>query len=755
MTVENETSKTAKMVMGSQTYDFFLDVLLEDPTEDEAKQAICCVVSDGVVENELVYGVDYTVELNKDKKGGVVTVTDPKDNGWTIIIYRKYKSIQSSDYNDYSSFPAETLEANLDKITMVLQQHEEELGRSVKTGMTSDINPEEVLGSVERVYSSIDSIDTVAENIVGVNTVANNTEALNTVADNIENVNNTGESIESVNTVANSISSVDTVSANINSVVDAVNQANIAATSAGAAAISETNAKQSELLAAAYAERVRSEGIPMSIIEQRRIEKDGNTVKLWWKDPKDTIIDGFVLASWKSTTIVKKRGSYPEDVNDGTVVGIYTTRDQFFTDPLIDTQSDAENWYYRAFPLSVNGVYCLDKRNCFGAVLFGYRINEVDPVPSTRVEYLPYCDNAFYDPCVMDFVADQFNWGSWEKAFFIPRPCALTYDGVVDYYLNVNNFALKEDGTASDVSDSSYGGNFMVEFPSIFVKTWKENNYINVLVSNVKMDDEFECWATKKSDGTYAPNFYLPMFEGTNVSNKLRSIATTGKPTGGLTAEVEAAYATANGSGWNTTTWADELLMILLFPLLFKSTDSQSVLGYGASASTSALTVNNNAAIAKGLMYGTRDASSYGVNYLGMHNWYGHRWRRPNGLMNASGNIKVKMTHSTIDGSTVEGYNRSGEGYISTGFVPPEASESYINRYEPVGKYGLFPKATSGSSTTFYCDAMWTNNGQLDQLILGGAVASGALRGVFCFHVNDLPTNTSWGVGSSPSYHRL
>lgn len=755
MTVENETSKTAKLVMGSQSYDFFFNVLLEDPTEEKAKQAIRCVISDGIVEEELVYGVDYTVELNKDKKGGVVTVKDPKDENWTIIIYRSYKSTQSSDYNDYNSFPAETLEANLDKITMVLQQHEEQIERSVKTGMTSEISPEAVLGSVERVYASIDSIDTVAESVVDINTVAGNTDGINTVAGSIENVDKTGQSIDSVNVVANSISSVDTVSANINSVVDAVNQANNASGSAAAAAISETNARQSEYLAASYAERVRSEGIPMSIIEQRRIEKDGNTVKMWWKDPRDTIIDGFVLASWKSTTIVKKRGSYPEDVNDGTIVGIYKTRDQFVNDPLIDTQSDAENWYYRAFPLSVNGVYCLDKRNCFGAVLYGYRINEVDPVPATRVEYLPYCDNAFYDPCVMDFISDLFNWGSWRKAFFIPRPCALKYDGIVDYYLNPDNFALKEDGTASDVSNSSYAGNFMVEFPSIFIKMWKENNYINVLVSNVKMDDEFECWATKKADGSYAPNFYLPMFEGTTVNNVLRSIATTGKPTAGLTAEAEATQAMANGSGWNTTTWADEMLMMLLFPLLFKSTDSQSVLGYGASASTSALTCNNNAAISKGLMYGTKDASAFGVNYLGMHNWYGHRWRRPNGLMNANGNIKVKMTHSKIDGSTVEGYNRSGEGYISTGFVPPAASESYINRYEPVGKFGMFPKATSGSSTTFYCDGMWTNNGQLDQLLLGGAVNDGAIRGVFCFHVNVLPTHTDWNVGSSPSYHHL
>ena len=757
MTVENKTSKTDKLVMGSSTYDFGFDVLLEDPTEEDAKEAILCVVSDGLTETELKYGVDYNVSLDKDGKGGTVTVTDPKDENHTIIIYRRYNETQGSDYRDTDSFPAETLEGNLDKITMILQQHTEEIGRSVKVGMASEINPEDVLKSLESVYASIDNVDTVSENINQVNTAAENIANINTVAGSIDNVNAAGENIESIVTVSDKISDVQNVSDNMDSVVDAVNQATSAANSATAAATSETKAKQSELKAEIYAQRTRSEGIPMSVIEQKRIEIDDSTVKLYWQDPRDTIIDGYVLSSWLSTTIVKKQGSFPEDVDDGTVVATITTRNKYLDTPLIDTQANAENWYYRAFPLSVNGVYCLDKRNCFGVVLFGYRINETDPVPSTRVEYLPYCDNYFYDPCVMDFVSDSFNWGSWRNAFFIPKPCALSYSGTVDYYLNPDNFTLKEDGTASDVDDSSYEGNFMCEFPAIFVKVFKENNYINVLFSNIKLDDDFECWSCKKSDGSYASNFYLPMFEGTNINSKLRSVATTGKPTASTNAETEATLAMANGSGWNTTLWADEVLMMLLFPLLFKSTNSQSVLGYGGSGSTSALTVNNNAAITKGLMYGTSGGSAYGINYLGMHNWFGHRWRRPNGLMNANGNIKIKMTHSTIDGSTVSGFNRTGEGYISTGFVPPAASESYINRLEILGggKYGLFPKAVSGSSSTYYCDGMWTNNGQLDQLILGGSVANGLLCGAFCFHVNNLPTDTNWNHGASPSYHHL
>lgn len=945
MTVENTISKTGKQVMGAKTYDFSFDVLLKDPTTEAAEKAVKCSVSNGTTETTLIYGRDYSVSLNSNRKGGTVTVIDPKDAGWTIVIYRSYDATQEADYNDFDGLTAETLEQCFDKVTMVLQDHQEQLDRTVKVKITDNQTPQELLNEV---YDKLDSAtDIAAEAIAAANkataaadnataavesaeqTLAevtayvdaakvdiNNTktaatteinatkdsaiatvnstkdeataaiEATKTAAESSINatknsaigtinttvseanatinqyvedaeaevrqiardeaeaaiadaateattaatanvnayVNGTikpeldakvaaaatsaGQAAQSATDAAETLSEVEATASTFNTVFNnkvtefnqnatakttafdtnaaakttafndnaaiktddfnanastkqaavdasaaaAAASAATASTKASEAAVSETNAAQSALLAQTLAERVRSEGIPMSIIEQRRIEKTADTVKLWWKDPRDTIIDGFVLASWKSTTIVKKQGSYPEDINDGTVVEIVTQRNKYLDTPLTDTQTGAANWYYRAFPLTVNGVYGLDKRNCFGVVLFGYRINRNEPVPSAKVEYLPYCDNYFYDPCRMDFATDKFGWGNWRRAFVIPKPCALSYAGNVDYYLNADNFTLKADGSASDVKNSSYGGNFMVEFPNIFVKFWDEDNYFYCLFSNEKIDDGFECWATKKADGAYTGKFYLPMFEGTNIDSKLRSVATNGKPTSNTNAETEATLAHANGTNWETTTWAQELIAMLLFPLLFKTTDSQSALGYGGSGSTSGLTVNNDAAVTRGMMYGTSGASGSGITYLGMHNWWGHRWRRPNGLMNMNGNYAFKMTPSTVDGSTVTGFNRTGNGYVKSGVVPPAASQSYIDRYQAIGKLGFVPQTTSGSSTTHFCDGMWTNNGQLDQLILGGSVHHGALCGVFCFSVNDLPSHSSWNLGASVSY---
>lgn len=507
-----------------------------------------------------------------------------------------------------------------------------------------------------------------------------------------------------------------------------------------------------------YPDTGNTGGVPPSYCPKRNISISGNTVSLTWEDPEDTIIDGHLISTWGGTIIVRKQGEYPKNIKDGTVVVDSTTRNQYATTPFTETVANPSNWKYKAFPYSTNGVICNSNRNAMDAHLYGYRINLTAADPEANVEYLSYCDNAFYTPARMDFVADRFDWGTWDETFFYDkiRPCALRYNGTVDFYLSRDNFNYKADGvTASGIANSSYGGNFMIEIPAIYKKQWRDGNYLYVLMSNVKLDSDFECWSCKKSDGTYADNFYLPMFEGTNVSNVLRSYASNGKPTASTTAENEATYAMANGAGWNTTLWADEELMILIFPLIFKSTNSQAALGYGAASSSSGLTCNNDAAITKGMMYGTSGAANPGVNYFGLHNWWGHRWRRPNGLMNASGNWVYKMTHSTVDGSTVSGFNRTGNGYISTGVTPPTASSSYINRFDFVGKCGLLPTATSGSSTTYYCDGMWTNNGQLDQLLLGGSVADGAFDGVFCFSVNAAPSASVWNFGASISYHHL
>lgn len=95
-------------------------------------------------------------------------------------------------------------------------------------------------------------------------------------------------------------------------------------------------------------------------------------------------------------------------------------------------------------------------------VVYGFKIDSENADPKASVTYLENAIDA--TPAVMDTTNDYFNYGSWDEAFFIPRPCMVKSDGKRDYYLDPNDYSKKLDGTPSDYNNVNYDGNVMVEF---------------------------------------------------------------------------------------------------------------------------------------------------------------------------------------------------------------------------------------------------------------------------------------------------
>ena len=84
--------------------------------------------------------------------------------------------------------------------------------------------------------------------------------------------------------------------------------------------------------------------------------------------------------------------------------------------------------------------------------IYGIHIDPNESDPSARVTYL---ENAVgMTPVYMG--ETKFNYGSWEKAFFMPKPCVLSYNGTVAYYLDPNDYTKKLDGT-SEIWIDGYG----------------------------------------------------------------------------------------------------------------------------------------------------------------------------------------------------------------------------------------------------------------------------------------------------------
>ena len=491
--------------------------------------------------------------------------------------------------------------------------------------------------------------------------------------------------------------------------------------------------------------------------------------KLKWQEPADTIIDGQVACLVDKVIIRRKLGSAPIDENDGDLVievkrkdfGSY--KNTYFIDEEL-TPNDGDIYYYKAFPVSTTGFYNYSTVNetsgtkCKNYNLFGFKIDQNESDPASMITYIE--DNKDFAPAHMDYDNDVFDYGDWGDKWFIRdlKPCMLKYDGTVDYELDKNDYTKKTDGTDSDITNDSYEGNAMMGFPKVYWKIVDNgDDTANVYISNKKVDDDFHCWSHIDNNGNEIDYCYMPIYNGSLVDNKLRSLS--GKtPIYSNTAQSEINYAKANNLTddiiWYTEVYCDIVLLQLLLILIGKSTDSQTTFGNGhntggtkASNLLSTGTMNT-----KGLFWGTNETWN-GVKVFGIENFYGNQWHRVAGCMYISGVQKIKMTYGQSDGSTTDGYNLDGTGYVEiSDSTISGTSGSYISKMK-FTKNGFIPLILDGSSTTKYCDGLWFAINVVVYMLFGGSCGDsrGSRVGFFCSDFITPTSDSSWSVGAAIS----
>lgn len=402
--------------------------------------------------------------------------------------------------------------------------------------------------------------------------------------------------------------------------------------------------------------------------------------------------------------------------------------------------------------------------------IYGFHVDPAESDPAAAVTYL--MDAIGMTPAGMEYDANNadnsvFNYGSWENAFFMPRPCLLKRDGTVECYLKPNDYSKKEDGTAADIEGSTFTGNVMMEWGQNGKKIWYKivadtvGDGYSVYIADHRADADYHAWSFINNQGAMVDHFYTPVYGGSLVSETLRSLS--GKQLmASKTAEAEITYAKANNDGtnvlWFTETFSDHILIQLLLILMGKSLDSQSVFGRGIeTGSQSACEAYRTGQFnSKGLFFGYND-STHTVKVFGMENYWACQWRRKAGCINDNGTYKLKYTYGTQDGSTVNGYPATSlttaatfAGYIPSGSVPA-ASSSYIKKMHVTAEGAIVPSEVGGSSASYYCDGMWSNNGQVDYAFFGGPSANGALCGLFAWLVGTPASYAAWDIGAALS----
>lgn len=107
------------------------------PFQLQADLVVVQVVVTTGVEDTQVLNSDYTISGSVDvigyySSGGTVTMTVAPPATDRLVIYRSPTQTQGLDLQDASVFPAESVEAQLDKLTMISQRLNDMIGRAVR-----------------------------------------------------------------------------------------------------------------------------------------------------------------------------------------------------------------------------------------------------------------------------------------------------------------------------------------------------------------------------------------------------------------------------------------------------------------------------------------------------------------------------------------------------------------------------------------------------------------------------------------------
>lgn len=402
-------------------------------------------------------------------------------------------------------------------------------------------------------------------------------------------------------------------------------------------------------------------------------------------------------------------------------------------------------------------------KNMLDIKVYGYKINKNDSNPNTRVEYL--YDAVGMTPAYMNFTTGEFDYGSWENVWFVKnnRPVALRFDGTVDYELDHSDFTKKLDGTASDITDTTYGGNFMSEIPLCYIKRWEDSDYNYVAISNYPVDNSYKAYAHTNANGIIQPKIYLPMFKGSVVSSKLRSIA--GQfPTGDTTGANEVSYAEACGSGWQLWDWSKHELIADLLTLISRSTDSKGKFGngdinsyrnappdYGKQPTGGYCSTVGNlstfATVSKGQFYGKNDDRQHVTTFY-IEDFWGNRFDRCLGLNLDRGVYKVKMIPPyALD--TDNTYTT-----VSSVSTPSSGSSVWLKNIS-TGDYGGLPSQIDASETTGYCNYFRSNTSNVRLASFGGYCNNTSGCGYRYVDLTYGSSNSRWNFGGSPCFNPL
>lgn len=423
-------------------------------------------------------------------------------------------------------------------------------------------------------------------------------------------------------------------------------------------------------------------------------------VSLTWTDPKDkyatpegeTAQDPDQLVSkWAYTRIVRKVGSQPTGPNDGTTVLESAVRNQYQTEPFVDTGLQNEvSYYYGAFAYNEDGV--VSEGNFIEStptqyITVGVKIDLNDSNPETSVTYTDDAEGLLPSENGDSGFVDN-GWNARLQQICGIRPCLLK-DGVVNYYLNPDDYSKKENGDPADIV-SGEDGDVMVEFDHCYMRIYTDSNYLYVQLSQ-EAKEGFVDWPFYGEDKKPKKHMYIGVYLS---SSGWRSLS--GKSYHKTSYSNLTAIPTDRGTGYRALHYMKLCFLQVLYILRFKNLNSQSVIGRGSA-------VISGQGDTKGMYYGNKGTGGViktdGIENLWCSNmlcWINDMY----GIKSGSYYIFTPDSRFTQNTDALKCLDTHG-GYVSK--VCGTNDKGFIA--------SLNPNGLKGSLTTYFCDKQdfWLN----------------------------------------------
>lgn len=390
---------------------------------------------------------------------------------------------------------------------------------------------------------------------------------------------------------------------------------------------------------------------------------------------------------------------------------------------------------------------------------YGFIEHNAIKSPSQRIEYIGR--NAKYTPITIT-MGGGFSLNSWGDFPLLKanKPYMVHSDGTPDYRLDENDYAKKEDGTASDVSNTSYDGGAFSWIMKIYKREYIAGTDRYVMFSFDKQPG-FEPIGFIDKDGNELEGRWLPMFYGSvlNADTKPKMTSLAGLQPGYSRTTDQEHTAIVNFStraNFFGGPFVETLIDLMI--MFAKNTDTQGEYGRGNEGGydeslAPTYGVKQNAVVKGGQFYGTSDGKSLNKVFhsIVMGSW--QQWQRDPYEIIVNGHVKVSMDYK---------YDPTGATYTDTGIVVPDNMTwdsnhnalDYPLEYRTVKGYGAVPGGLmkGGSTSTGGCDGLWRKDpkqafvgvcqrlGYCDGRAIGGARARGW---------NGAAGDAWWAIGAS------